>query len=256
MKFKIQILTAIIFTLAIYIPVAQAQANISLTGGSNTPVSLNLQTAMTYTLTTACRKPIPVFKNVGNPYGGMRNVSGTIAHSTNGGAANAFNLVGSGFTMGDITPNDVFLNYQGNPMVDLPVGTTITVNVGALTTQSTVSLTPPSGGTVSTYLVCSNGNARVSNDGVPVTTAAMVPVTGRVLVNASRPLANAMVYLTDSAGNTLVATTNHFGYYVFNEVEVGQTVIVSVASKRFEFAPQVFILNDEVVDLDFMALDQ
>lgn len=255
MKLKLQIIIAIIIGITFYNVQAPAQANLNMAGGANTPISVNLQTAMTYTLTAPCRKPIPVFKNVGNPFGGMRNVGGTIGHSVNGDAPNSFNLIGSGFTMGDVTPNDVFLNYQGNPIIDLPAGTVITINVGTLTTQTMVSLTPPPGGTFSTYLICSNGNARTSNDGVPATTAAMVQVSGRILVSPGRGLSNAVVTLNDSMGNVLVTTTGPFGYYTFEEVEVGQAVILSVASKRYQFAPEVLMLNEEVLDLDIYALD-
>ena len=44
-----------------------------------------------------------------------------------------------------------------------------------------------------------------------------------------------------------------FGYYNFDEIEVGQTVVVSVNSKQFQFAPQILTVNDNLTDIDFIA---
>lgn len=257
MKFRQQIFIALIIVLAVYVPAAQAQAILNFSGGANTPISVNLQASVTYTMTAPCRNPIPVFKNVGNPLGGVRNVTGTITHAVNGGTAKPFTSAGAGFTTGDIAPNDLFMNYS-NSVADpvLPIGTTFAINVGTLSTSTIVSVTPPPSGSFTTYLVCPSNNLRASGDGTPVTTAASVAVSGRVLVSANRPLANTVVTLNDSMGNTFVSTSNQFGYYQFDAVEVGQTVIVSVASKRFQFAPEVLMLNEEILDLDIIALDQ
>jgi hypothetical protein len=81
-------------------------------------------------------------------------------------------------------------------------------------------------------------------------TAAHVSVSGRVTVNG-RGLKNAQVMLVDGQGVTIMALTGPFGYYSFHDVEVGETYIVSVVSKRYQFASQVVNLSDELTELNF-----
>ena len=83
------------------------------------------------------------------------------------------------------------------------------------------------------------------------TVAAGVTVAGRVRTTDGTGVRNAVVTLTDSNGNTRTAQTGSFGYYRFEEVEAGQTYIVSVASKRFTFTTQVVSVSDSITDLDF-----
>jgi len=64
-------------------------------------------------------------------------------------------------------------------------------------------------------------------------------------------LARATVYLTDQNGSARTAKTNSFGYYQFEGIEVGQTLIVNVFHKQYQFASKVVTLNDTVENLDF-----
>lgn len=86
-----------------------------------------------------------------------------------------------------------------------------------------------------------------------VTTAASVSVSGRVITIDGRGLQNATVTLTDSSGNTRSVRTTTFGYFRFDEVEVGNTYVFQVVSKRYVFAPQVISLNEELDGLIFTA---
>ena len=65
-------------------------------------------------------------------------------------------------------------------------------------------------------------------------------------------MTNAVVVLTDMNGTTRYARTSVFGYYRFEDVEVGQTYIFNVHSKRFRFAPQVVTVMEELTELNFM----
>jgi hypothetical protein len=85
-----------------------------------------------------------------------------------------------------------------------------------------------------------------------VPTAANVTVGGRVLTAENQGVRNAIVMLTDSSGNTRSVRTNTFGYFAFEEVEVGQTYILSARSKEFNFASRVLSVNDEITDLVLM----
>jgi hypothetical protein len=86
-------------------------------------------------------------------------------------------------------------------------------------------------------------------------TAANVSVDGRVMLEAGNGVRNATVILTEANGTQRTAVTGSFGYYRFDEIEAGQTVVVSIRSKRFTFNPssRIVSLTDSVADLDFIA---
>lgn len=85
-------------------------------------------------------------------------------------------------------------------------------------------------------------------------TAAGVEISGRVFANAVRGLSNATVFLTDSAGNTRAAQTGLSGVYRFDEIPVGQSVIITVQSKKLQFAPQIISVREELTNLNFFPL--
>jgi hypothetical protein len=59
--------------------------------------------------------------------------------------------------------------------------------------------------------------------------------------------------MTDQSGNSRTATTNNFGYYRFDDVEVGQTYVFNVVSKQYQFSPRLVSPDDAITDLDFIA---
>jgi len=87
-------------------------------------------------------------------------------------------------------------------------------------------------------------------------TAATATVSGRVVNSAGRGIARAQITLTDTNGETHTALTNPFGYFRFDDVEAGQTYILIVRSKRYQFSnpTQVVFVSDEIADLNFFAL--
>lgn len=89
----------------------------------------------------------------------------------------------------------------------------------------------------------------------PIVTASAVTISGRVMTNTGNGLFNSYVSLTDSEGATRITRTTSFGYYRFDGVESGQTYIVSVNSKKFQFTPQVVTVFDNLFDLNFYALE-
>ncbi len=85
------------------------------------------------------------------------------------------------------------------------------------------------------------------------TTAAGVGVTGRVLTSAGgRGLVGAIVRLTNQAGVSRVYTTGKGGSYTFDDLEPGQTYVINVSSRRFNFQPQVIQMNDSISELNFI----
>ena len=99
------------------------------------------------------------------------------------------------------------------------------------------------------------GNSVATNYSIMILppTAASVSVGGRVLNVDRNGVFRAVVTLTDMNGETRTAITNPFGYYRFENISVGETYILSVRSKRYQFAPRVVSVVDELNDLDFTA---
>lgn len=86
-----------------------------------------------------------------------------------------------------------------------------------------------------------------------VTTAASVSISGRVFAGSKRGLSNTLVYLVDARGETRVARTSSLGYYRFEDIAAGQTVTITVVSKRFQFAPQVLNIIEETDGVNFIV---
>jgi hypothetical protein len=80
-------------------------------------------------------------------------------------------------------------------------------------------------------------------------TAASVSISGRVN-SASR----ATVTMTDASGEVRTALVNPFGYYKFEGITAGQTVVIQAAAKGATFTPQVINVTQDVEDLNFTAL--
>jgi hypothetical protein len=91
------------------------------------------------------------------------------------------------------------------------------------------------GGPYTLNVTCVTGQTCIQ----PSVTAASVTVSGRVLSSENgRGLTNATVQIADQSGHIRTATTGRNGFYQFDEVEAGQTYIISVSSKRFGFTPR------------------
>lgn len=86
-------------------------------------------------------------------------------------------------------------------------------------------------------------------------TAADVSVSGRILSATGRGIRNVRVTMTDANGTTRTTSSSTFGYYKFQGITAGQTVILTVSAKRFEFSQpvQVVMLNDNLNGIDFIA---
>lgn len=260
MKLNLRFLIAAFFVMMFYTAAVQAQANLTFEGGNGTPLSITLHQSVVYTInSTVCSSTsslIFAFDEAGNPFSntGGREVTGTISFSVNGGNPQQFAFINSGYPLpADLTPNDLYIfNYPlGN---QLSPGDIVVLNPGTLTTTtSDIPGAKPANSSYPTFITNGSG-ARCSNNGVAAgTTAASVSVSGRVLINDRRGLSNALIYLTDSEGNTRRARTTSLGYYRFEDVQAGQSVTITVVSKRYQFAPQVLNLNEEISGLNFLA---
>lgn len=87
----------------------------------------------------------------------------------------------------------------------------------------------------------------------PVTTAAVVEVSGRVMTPEGRGLRNAVVVIADQNGVTQAAITTAYGYYRFAEVPSGASYIINVRSRRFRFDARVIQTFSDLTDVDFVG---
>jgi hypothetical protein len=86
------------------------------------------------------------------------------------------------------------------------------------------------------------------------TTAAHVSVAGQVLTSDGRFIGGARVILVDSVGRSQQRVSNPFGYFRFDNIEVGQSYVLSVMSKQHIFVSRVVNLEDAINDLTIFAV--
>lgn len=87
-------------------------------------------------------------------------------------------------------------------------------------------------------------------------TAATAEISGRVLTADGRPIANVKVVLAGGGlPSSQVVYTGQLGYYYFSNLPVGQNYVVTVKSRRFNFADptRLFTLVDNITDENFVA---
>ena len=89
------------------------------------------------------------------------------------------------------------------------------------------------------------------------TTAAVVVIGGRVVAADGRGISKASVIMTDISGAVHRVLTNPFGYYRFDDVAAGTTVIVGVSSKNYTFVidTRVVSVKGELMDVNFTAIE-
>ncbi|MBS1792894.1 MAG: carboxypeptidase regulatory-like domain-containing protein [Acidobacteria bacterium] len=183
-----------------------------------------------------------------------------------------FNLIGD--SAGDAADSTIAIAYLPSDILDTPAGLGPLANNGgttptrallggspALDKGNSFGNTTDQRGLLRPFDLAAITNA-AGGDGADigafeaqsVPTAARVSISGKVIVGKGSGLRNAAVVLTDEQGNSRTVRTGTFGYFSFDEVEAGQTYIIAVQSKSYQFAPQVVSVQENVTDLDFYAL--
>lgn len=86
-------------------------------------------------------------------------------------------------------------------------------------------------------------------------TAAGVTVSGRVTTANGQGIPAAQLTLIGQNGQSRTALTNGLGFFVFTEIPVDETYVLTVVAKRYEFpAPtQVLAVTGEIGEVTFMA---
>lgn len=87
--------------------------------------------------------------------------------------------------------------------------------------------------------------------------AAEISVSGRALTSEGRGVMNVRISLILPDGTVLSTLTGRRGFYSFENVEGGQTVVIGAAARRFTFTEPTRVVNltDNVTGLDFVAAD-
>lgn len=143
-----------------------ADPSLTFSGGTDSPLTINLDTPVTYVATVSSGSaPAFIFQNVGDLYSGVFTVTGNITYSINGGTANAITGIQWNFHNNDVTAND-FIMYPD--FVTVNAGDTVTLSAGSITTSSSLTgaITPPSG---------SYASFIASQDGVKLGSGSAVP---------------------------------------------------------------------------------
>lgn len=86
-----------------------------------------------------------------------------------------------------------------------------------------------------------------------VVLASSVSIEGRAIDSSDRALPRVSVTLTDSEGNKQTALTSAFGYYRFENIAAGQTIVLQARSKQHSFAPRVLTALEDLQDIDLTA---
>jgi uncharacterized delta-60 repeat protein len=163
----------------------------------------------------------------------------TFEYSTNGGAT--YTSLGTAFPQPVVSGG---LAYHLPPNINLPTGQNLLVRARGFYKAGMY-----------------NGSYSIEEHVKQVyffgPTAASVSIRGRVLtaINGGIGLSRALVLLTDGAGNVRIARTNTFGYFRFDEVEAGDTYVLTVSSKRYQYDPRVLFVTQELTDLEIYPVD-
>lgn len=119
--------------------------------------------------------------------------------------------------------------------------------------SGTTTVSQPAAGGFLTFGLYSEYTGFWAPDLVP--TAGGASIAGRVFAPSGAGLSNATIYLTTQSGEVFMSRTSNFGYYQFDDVEVGQTVIISIDSKRYVYSPRTVNLRDNLTDIDFLPVE-
>lgn len=83
----------------------------------------------------------------------------------------------------------------------------------------------------------------------------MAILSGQILSPDGRGLRGILVTVTDPSGVVHRASTSSFGVYMFPSLTTDVQYIVSVASKRYRFAPRTVTLVDHLLNFDLFGLE-
>ena len=79
-------------------------------------------------------------------------------------------------------------------------------------------------------------------------------IAGKVITPDGLGLRNADVKLTAPDGSSRTVTSSSFGIYSFDDVPGSSNYMLTVASKRYRFAPRTLTLEANLADINLIGL--
>ncbi len=167
-------------------------------------------------------------------------------------------IVAAGFSFAGLSNDFAIVRYNSNGSLDntnlwgtngivtTDLGSDDVANAIALQSNGSILAVGSSGGNIAA--------ARFLGDPLGPS-AANVSVSGRITTADGRGISRVLLTLTDSNGITRMASTGSFGYYRFDDVPAGESYVLSVASKRYQFANtnRLISVSEDLTDVDFIA---
>jgi hypothetical protein len=84
-------------------------------------------------------------------------------------------------------------------------------------------------------------------------TAANVSIAGRVVDERGSPVSKARIRLTGASGETMLAVSNPFGQFRFEDVETGRSYVISAEGKGLDFDPVMLFVDKSVEGFEMIG---
>jgi len=238
--------------------IAANNATVSGGGMNNTGNAINLKNSVVGDNTATTSGPDIFGTITSQNYNHVENTSGGVFFAASGKGGKKVATDGFFALANDVTGTDPALLPLGNnggptqtksPTFSSPITDTIPVGVSdcnvLVTTDQRGVARPVSTG-------CDKGAVELGFSPA----AATASISGRVTSADGRGIINATMVV--SGGGLLqprTVKTSSFGYFSVDDLEVGETYILTINSKRFTFSnpSRVISLNDSITDVDFTA---
>ncbi len=152
----------------------------------------------------------------------------------------------------------VTVEYNSNTDIDFQAsGAFITAVIVKAASEANVYVYNPATANGGPLITTSNGKHDLShlvfcyNTVSLGTTAATAMVAGRVQVDTGKFRGSVLVTVLNTRTlETQAVFTNRLGYYQFDDLQVGDTYVVTVRSKGYMFTPQTFtLIEDSAFDM-------
>ena len=164
-------------------------------------------------------------------------------------AARWWNLTNGGLVRTDLTfqylPGDITTGNESEYRAyRIPTGGGTAISIPSTVNTATKTVSVPN--------VSQFSDWTLAQPNVP--TAATANVGGRVLAANGQGIANARITITDSTGNSQTISTNSFGYYMFSQVLAGDTYVLTIRHKRYNFSQptQIVSVSNDRDDINFI----
>ncbi len=184
------------------------------------------------------------------------------ATDLDGGSNNSVSPVALQYRVGN---TGLFTNLPAGYIPDVTIG-----GVAGQTFNKSVLLPPDAGNQAQVQVRLITTNAANASGGstpdewiginnvvisVLAPTAASVPVGGTVTSAEGMPVSNATVTMTDMNGAIRQVSTNQFGFFTFENVEIDRSYLIEVSSRRYEFSQptQLVYVGEAMKSLNFQA---